>query len=430
MTTRHPDHSCPTDAYCGIILADPTFSEPLRDKLRQSIAAFQAFDQAEVPVMPYISAWRVDEKIIWYEFASQRLLRLLGCPPQEAAACFRHAVIDHRLYKFVDSAPAIKEQVLDREHLGGSARKLRELRRKTGVADAVYKLGLPDGKLVWLKDRAAIETHDQDRVCLSMGCLVDVSKEMLQKDRISADNVVMSRDKGLLVEAERHEALGQISAQVYHEIRNPIAAIGGLARRILNKGADANLQMYSEVIAKEAQRLELLLHSLFQFTQSQQLERKPAAPALLAKNALVLLQTDMEKNRIKLHFSPPEDLPELWCDIRLMEEALVHIIKNAIEALPEEGRIELAIHHDEQAVFFIVKDYGLGIRPNHSSRVTEPFFTTKVTGSGFGLSLAKKYIELHQGTLQIISTVASGTKVVVKIPVAQSGPETARLNAL
>ena len=267
-----------------------------------------------------------------------------------------------------------------------------------------------------LKDRSNIETYEQDNICLSLGCLTDVTKEMMQKDQLREQNIVVSRDKRLLVEVERQDALGQISAQVFHAIRNPLVAIGGLAKRILTKGDDTNLRIYAEVIAKEVARLEQILNDLFDFTQPEEPYRQAINPVRLVKNVLALLKTELDKNNIRIHLEAPDTLPMLLVDGRLMEAALVHIIKNAIEAHSEQGKIEIRLFEDDQHLFFIVKDYGLGIRSIHESRVTEPFFSTKVYGSGFGLSLAKKYIQLHHGSLRIVSGSSSSTKVVVKLP--------------
>jgi len=409
---RHPDVP---DDYCGRILTG-SYSARLQSRLACCLAGFQAFDAIDVPVIHYISAWQVDEQVIWYEFVSQRFLRLLRCQPREVAATFREAIIDHRLYKYGAAGAVIKENVLDREQLGSSRKRLRNHHRRTGVVDAVYKVRLPNNREIWLKDSSNIETHDEDKICLSLGCLTDVTKEMLQKDLLSEQNIVVARDQNLLIEAERHEALGQISAQVYHAIRNPLAAIGGLARRILNKGEDSNLRMYADVIVKEATRLERVLNDLFHFTQPVALPPQTIDPIVLVKNGLALLKTELDTNKIRIHLEAPDRLPLLTVDVRQIEEALVHIIKNGIEALPAQGRIEIRLCADDQYVFFIVKDYGVGIRPMHEARVTEPFFTTKVYGSGFGLSLAKKYIELHHGSLKIVSASSSGTKVVVRLP--------------
>jgi len=409
---RRPDVA---DNYCGRILTG-SYSARLQTRVARYIASFQAFDAIDVPVIHYISAWQVDEKVIWYEFVSQRFMRLLRCRPRDVAATFREAIIDHRLYKYADTGAVIKENVLDRAQLGSSRKRLRNHHRRTGVVDAIYKVRLPNNREIWLKDCSNIETYAEDKICLSLGCLTDVTKEMLQKDLLSEQNVVVARDQNLLIEAERHEALGQISAQVYHAVRNPLAAIGGLARRILNKGDDSNLRMYADVIVKEASRLERVLNDLFHFTQPVALQPQTVDPVVLVKNALALLKTELDKNKIRIHLEAPDRLPQLTVDVRQTEGALVHIIKNAIESLPEQDRIEIRLCADDRYVFFIVKDYGVGIRPIHQARITEPFFTTKVYGSGFGLSLAKKYIELHHGSLRIVSASSSGTKVVVKLP--------------
>jgi diguanylate cyclase (GGDEF)-like protein len=135
-----------------------------------------------VPLIPYISAWKEDDQIIWYEYIGQRLIKLLRCHPADAAQAFRESVIDRRVYKYPDLDKDIEEEIIPGQDLSGYQDDLREEGKKTGVVEAVYKLRLEDKSVIWLKDRANVETFKQDNACLSLGCLIDVTKEMEQKD--------------------------------------------------------------------------------------------------------------------------------------------------------------------------------------------------------------------------------------------------------
>ena len=228
--------NCSHDNYCGRLLLEDC-SEPLKNKIREQIAACFSFDQIDIPIMPYISAWRLDQPGIWYEYVSKQFLSLFNCGPDTIARTFCSAILDRREYRNNGETPMIREMILPGQELEGQRPILRGKTSRTGTMEAVYKVKLPDMRTIWLKDWASITTFEQDGVCLSPGYLTDVSMEMLQKDQLSELNTVVNRDKELLVEAERYAALGQISAQVYHEIRNPVLSIGGLARRLLEKAA-------------------------------------------------------------------------------------------------------------------------------------------------------------------------------------------------
>jgi len=168
------------ESYPGRILRGD-FSESLQVDLGGLVAAFQAFDRTETPGMPYISAWREDEKVIWYEFVGHQLLDLLDCDLGDVAETFRDRIVDRRTYSYPDQNVEIREDIITRQELSSLRDGLRSEVIRTGSVDAVYKLVLPDEKTVWLKDNAGIRTFPADRVCVSTGFLTDISKEMEQK---------------------------------------------------------------------------------------------------------------------------------------------------------------------------------------------------------------------------------------------------------
>jgi signal transduction histidine kinase len=268
---------------------------------------------------------------------------------------------------------------------------------------------------MWLKDWASITIFEQDGICLSPGYLTDVSMEMLQKDQLSEMNAVVKQDKKLLVEAERFAALGQISAQVYHEIRNPVLSIGGLARRLIKK-PHAEPQLFLEVIAKESERLEKILNNLFKFTQCVELSPKFSDPIQLVERVLALLQSDFDDFNVNATMLVESPISEIYIDQDQIYLALVHIIKNGVEAMIDGGNLDIIISQSETDVVISIRDSGEGIHLVHKKRVTEPFFTTKVHGTGLGLSLAQKAIHLHQGELVINTVNSGGTEVIIYLP--------------
>jgi len=171
---------CGQKPYYGRIL-NQNYSRELRERLRSCIASFQAYDISGTPVIPYIAAWEENSQDIWYEFVGQGFCRLLGCAESEVVEAFKDSFIDMRIYHYQDVEARIQEEVLDIRELQKYRHGLREESKKTGTVEAVYKLAVRDEKIVWLKDQATIETITADRICISLGCLTNVTKEMEQK---------------------------------------------------------------------------------------------------------------------------------------------------------------------------------------------------------------------------------------------------------
>jgi len=183
--------------YCGRILTGK-YSKDLKKRVSGCIAAFQAFEKIGNLSIPYITAWHEDENVIWYEFAAGRFTDLMGCDTSRLAEVFRDRILDRRIYKYSGAGQDIEKEVLSKEGLEEARDKLRENTRVHGDVEAVYKISPGDGIHCWLKDRAKVETFAKDNICLSIGCLTVVTKEMESEQR--CENLI----------AELKNALGKV----------------------------------------------------------------------------------------------------------------------------------------------------------------------------------------------------------------------------
>ncbi len=176
MEIRIPDN------YYGQILSG-SYSLALKTRVLELWRMLERLDENNAPAKVYLSAWKKDEKIIWYEYIGLELAALLNCGCRDMPQCFRNAVVERRAYSYgKDDKNKIRENILTSEELRSDLGKLRREVQKSGTTEAVYKLALPDGRIYWLKDLARIEPHEPDGIFLSLGCLTDISKEMEQKD--------------------------------------------------------------------------------------------------------------------------------------------------------------------------------------------------------------------------------------------------------
>ena len=158
------------------------YSERLANRVRERLAVLKEFVQLNPPVIPYLCAWHQDDRIIWYEFAGEAFCDLLRCDCQSLAEVLRGAIVDRRVYRYSDMEHRVEEKIITRDELRGSWKGLRREVEKSGMVEAIYKVKVSDEKHVWLKDQANIEHFDEDGICLSVGFLTDVSKEMELKD--------------------------------------------------------------------------------------------------------------------------------------------------------------------------------------------------------------------------------------------------------
>ena len=199
--------------YCGRILHQ-NVSRTLKNRVIGCIKNFHAFEGTGTPAIPYISAWRKNDKEIWYEFTSQRFVDLLGSNGADPATVFRESVVDRRDYNDHDVHNGVQESVIKHLKLNDFRHKLRQEGQSSGCVEAVYKVSLKTGEVIWLKDQASVETFEKDGICLSLGCLTVVSKEMKAEDEIKKHRDLLEN-----LVRDRTAALTRTNEQLKQEIK-------------------------------------------------------------------------------------------------------------------------------------------------------------------------------------------------------------------
>lgn len=224
-----------------------------------------------------------------------------------------------------------------------------------------------------------------------------------------------------LVRAERLSAVGEIAARVVHEIRNPLAAIGGFARSLLESEEPPwGKREALEIIVDEVRRLETIVREVLDFS-------RPAPPRIgivhvdrLAQEVLELLRWEVDDARVESRLETAASLPAAAADRDQLFQALVNVVRNAVHAMPQGGVVSLRVRPAGHAVEIAVEDTGVGMNPDVKARVFEPFFTTKASGSGLGLTIASQIVREHGGEIQVDSGEGRGTTVTLRLPVADS----------
>jgi signal transduction histidine kinase len=226
----------------------------LQQRVAHCIDVFKGFDALESQAIPYISAWHDDEMKIWYEFVSKRFVDLLGCSRENVADVLLARILDQRIYKYMDVDIDIQKEILTRKQLQNARKKLREDGKQKGMVDAVYKIAGNGADTIWLKDLATVETFEEDQICLSLGSLTVVTKEMkAEEERIKKEKLQVSLE---------------MAGAVCHELNQPLQGILGYTENLLyyiedNESATDKIKQ----ISKMAYKMGMITKKLMQITR-------------------------------------------------------------------------------------------------------------------------------------------------------------------
>ncbi|HEY6253429.1 MAG TPA: ATP-binding protein [Candidatus Angelobacter sp.] len=222
--------------------------------------------------------------------------------------------------------------------------------------------------------------------------------------------------------AERLAALGQLSAGLAHEIRNPLGVIKGSAE-ILNQKlteSDALARELSSYIYTEVNRLSALVSRFLDFARPSQLQLRATDLPQLVERALksVSEQQSMDKIVVKRDYAP--GLPQVMLDQQLCDQVFTNLISNACEAMAEQGgKLSIRVHAGaSQKIVAEIEDTGPGIPPDLKEQIFNPFFTTKQNGVGLGLAIVTKIVDAHGGAVRVISDAGHGACFHVSFPQA------------
>ena len=217
--------------------------------------------------------------------------------------------------------------------------------------------------------------------------------------------------------AERLSALGQLSAGLAHEVRNPLASIAGAAgilqRNLRQERRDTECL---EIIAKECQRLNGLVSNFLDFARPRTPNYQATDVRQMIDSVMSLASHAVGNRAIPLLTEIQTSLAPVECDPELIKQVLLNLIINAIQATPDGGKVVLtsAAHHDRLVIE--VRDEGCGIGEADRDRIFDPFFTTKENGTGLGLSVAHQIVEQHGGILAAETNSGIGMTFRLSLP--------------
>jgi PAS domain S-box-containing protein len=214
--------------------------------------------------------------------------------------------------------------------------------------------------------------------------------------------------------------LGRLTSGVAHEVKNPLNAMMihlELLRERL-ESAPGEVQENVEIIASEIRRLDRVVQGFLRFVRPQELNLKPVDLNSILRDMVALLEAEWASAGVGFSIDASPTLPLIAGDPELLHQALMNVVLNACQAMPGGGRVAIATRQPQPASVVVrLADEGVGIPSADLDRIFKLYYTTKPGGSGIGLAVAYRIIQLHDGTIDVVSEVGRGTTVSIRLPV-------------
>jgi signal transduction histidine kinase len=213
-------------------------------------------------------------------------------------------------------------------------------------------------------------------------------------------------------------AIGELSASLAHEIRNPLGSIEGAAQILEQPQTTEEMRReFLGVIRKECRRLSRLLSNLLDFARPRQPEFQPVDVCPVVDSVVALLAHTAQQSGIQLRKHLPPSLPDVESDSEQLKQVILNLTINAIQAMPDGGEIAISAAEKNAGIVIAVVDQGVGIPAEKVEKVFDPFFTTKDSGTGLGLSVAHQIVTQHGGVITAERNPGRGMTFSVTIPI-------------
>ena len=217
-------------------------------------------------------------------------------------------------------------------------------------------------------------------------------------------------------------ALGRLTSGVAHEVRNPLNAMMIHVELLRDRLASTppDVQQSLDIIGSEVQRLDRVVQGFLRFMRPQELSLKALDLNALLGSVAALLEAEWHARGVHFHWELDSALPPIRADEELLRQAFLNILQNACQAMPVGGTVTISTAREGRELIRVsIADEGMGIPAENLEKIFKLYFTTKPDGSGIGLSIVYRIIQMHDGTIEARSEARQGTTMVVRLPVRQ-----------
>ncbi|NMA14091.1 MAG: PAS domain S-box protein [Clostridia bacterium] len=247
----------------------------------------------------------------------------------------------------------------------------------------------------------------------------DITERKLAEEKLQHTVHELRKTQSVVIEREKLAIIGQMAAGMAHEIRNPLTSVRGFAQLLKEKCPDNDtLENYVSIIIDEVNQANSVITNFLQLARPKQPVLKLHSVNELIGEILTIVEPHAFINNIELTFERAKDLPLCMLDRDQIKQVLLNMCRNAIEAMPDGGKIAIASGQfsDEKEIFIDITDTGCGIPKDKMHNIGVPFYSTKDEGTGLGLSISYSIIHAHKGRVEVKSTLGRGTRFRIILP--------------
>jgi PAS domain S-box-containing protein len=282
-------------------------------------------------------------------------------------------------------------------------------------------LHLEEDKLSEIVTETELETQEgRKRVSISVQEIQEAGERMGALVTLRDLDSIESINTQLQV-SERLAAVGRITAGVAHEVKNPLNSMRLWLENLkaaLPPETDGAAQQAVNVLDAEIDRLDAVVKRFLDFSRPMDLRLEPTQLAGLLKEVLELAQQQLKQSNVQVAQLIPIGIPEVFVDRALLKQALLNLVLNALEAMPNGGQLQLTLSRRGEMAEITVGDTGKGIPVENQKKIFQLFFSTRPGGSGIGLASTFRIVQLHNGSIDFTSEVGRGTTFRIELPLA------------
>ena len=250
--------------------------------------------------------------------------------------------------------------------------------------------------------------------------------ETIERNKELADiNARLQSTQAQLVQSEKLASVGQLTAGIVHDVKNPLAVIKGLAEELHEEiGLDPSTRAQLATIRDSASRASNIVTDLLKFARQSTPEMQRRDMRETVQSSLRLTEYLTRKGKVEVTVDLPDQPVMVTCDAQQIEQVLINLFTNAVQAMDHGGSLRINLGRAKGAIAIAVQDTGMGIPKQNITRIFDPFFTTKPEGEGTGLGLSVSFgiISRHGGTIEVESELGWGTTFTVLLPEEPTQP--------
>lgn len=291
--------------------------------------------------------------------------------------------------------------------------RLAELNAVGYLALPLVSVGSPIGFIEIIHDQPLSEELPQRLLCR-----VAQAQATAELARIRAERTRRSADE-LMARSEHLVSIGRMAAGIAHEVNNPLCIISmhtELARMALKQEVREGVLDSLSAVDTSVERAGRVVASVLKSAREDPVDKWDADLSTIVKQVRDIMRDRAKERAIQIHFEAPHDVPTLRINPTAIEQLLLNLVTNAVDASPDGGSVTLAVDCQDNGLQVSVTDHGEGIEQDAVRHVFDPFFTTKKGGTGLGLSIVHRIASDHEATLSIDTSKGQGTTVRIRFP--------------